>query len=68
VPRGAGAGLPYPGHEPSPRPNVGTPGTWAALPRAHSRTCTPCGETWKHINALNYNKNKIIYIAKNNIF
>ena len=57
APRGTGAGLPCPGREPGPFPHVGTPGTWAALPRAHSRTCAQCGQTWTRINALNYNKN-----------
>jgi hypothetical protein len=49
---------------------VGTPGAWAALPKAHSQTRTPRGETWMRINALNYNKNKNknICTSNNNIF
>jgi len=58
------AGLPCPERELGSFPHLGTPGTWATLPRVHSRTCAQCGKTWTRINALNYNKNLLFESLK----
>jgi len=41
-----GLACPYLGRKPDPRSYMGTPGAWVALPRVHSRTRAPRGETW----------------------